>query len=282
MPNALRIAVLSGKGGTGKTFVSTNLANVGKNTIYIDCDVEEPNGSFFIPMKNPNYTNVTVKIPMVNPILCTGCRMCTSFCQFNALAMINNQIKVFEEVCHSCGGCSLVCEAKAITEKNKIIGVITEDNSQTPMIRSGKLNIGEESGVPIIHQLLKMPHSQEVEIIDSPPGTSCSVVESISQADYCIIVGEPTLFSLENLKMVVNLVRGLQIPFGIVINKEHEDDNLLRAYAKKEKINILQSFPYKSDFALLTSKGELVTNHNNVIQKQFIDLFEATIKEISR
>lgn len=282
MPNVLRIAVLSGKGGAGKTFVSTNLANVVENSLYIDCDVEEPNGSFFIPFQNPNYTNVTVKIPVVNPLLCTGCRKCTSFCQFNALAMINHQIKVFEEVCHSCGGCSLVCEANAITEKNKIVGVITEDMSTTPKIRSGKLNIGEESGVPIIHQLLKNTHNRSIEVIDSPPGASCSVIESISNADYCIVVGEPTLFSLENLKMVVELIRGLQIPFGIVINKEINNDNLLKHYANNENIPILQSFPYNNEFANQISKGLLLTNHDIDTHTRFIDLYNHLLKEVSR
>jgi MinD superfamily P-loop ATPase len=280
MHRKIKIAVLSGKGGTGKTFVSTNLANVIPFSTYIDCDVEEPNGSIFFHENLPKTKPVFVLIPVVNPLLCIGCRNCVSFCQFNALAMINKKVKVFEEVCHSCGGCSLVCPEKAISEKKKIIGYITEYKDESTNIKSGKMNIGEESGVPIIKEMLSEADDSLVQIIDAPPGTSCSVVESITGVDYCIIVGEPSLYGLENLKMVVSLVTGMNIPFGIVINKEMEKDNILSDYAKASKLSVLASIPYTTSYAQIVSKGLLLTNESPEIKSTFEKLAKDLIEVI--
>ncbi len=218
----------------------------------------------------------------MNHHLCTGCRNCVTFCQFNALAFINKKVKVFEEVCHSCGGCSLVCPVNAITEKNKIIGIITESVTNNHTIRSGKLNIGEESGVPIISKLLSLPHQSSTEIIDCPPGTSCSVIESIKDADFCIIVGEPTLFSLENLKMVVKLIEGMNLPFAILINKETNTSNLLREYANEHHYKIIASIPYKDSYAKASSNALLLTDHFDEIRTIFENLAETLRKEASR
>lgn len=277
-----RIAVLSGKGGVGKTFVSTNLAYVTNQSTYIDCDTEEPNGDLFFNAKIIEKSLVNVKIPIINHDLCNGCRDCVNFCQFNALAFINKKVKVFEEVCHSCGGCSLICPQKAITEIEKPIGVITESKDGSTHLLTGKLNIGEESGVPVIKELLhyKLPDTL-VEIVDSPPGTSCSVIESISAANYCVLVGEPTLFSLENLKMVIELVEGMKIPFGILINKEIEKTNILRGFCNKYNYPILTSIPYKKEYMETTSNGFLLSKTNKEAYQLFKDLSNQIMKEVS-
>lgn len=275
-----RIAILSGKGGAGKTFVSTNLAYVGKAT-YIDCDVEEPNGSLFFQTPVLKRTPVMVKIPQIDSKKCTGCRQCVSFCQFSALAFINKQVKVFEEVCHSCGGCSLVCPEQAITEKGKIIGWMEESISDSVHILSGKLNIGEESGVPIIKDLIHYQRENNLEIIDCPPGTSCSVIESVSSADYCIIVGEETLYSLENLKLVVDLLEKMKIPFGVVINKSTTEESELYHYCSSKQIRILSRIPYMQEYQYITSKGELLSKYSPSGKIQFDSLLKA-VKEAIR
>ncbi len=276
----VRIAVLSGKGGAGKTFVSTNLAFVAENSTYIDCDVEEPNGALFFSLSDKKTVPVTVKIPKIDPMKCTGCRQCVSFCQFSALAFINKQVKVFEEVCHSCGGCSLVCPEQAISEKNKVIGWIEEGYDEVLHLLTGKLNIGEESGVPIIKDLINYPRpNTDIDIIDCPPGTSCSVIESISSADYCVLVGEETLYSLENLKMVVELLEQMNIPFGVLINKSMSDDNQLVRYCIEKSITILGRFPYKTEYQKITSRGELLSKHISEVHAQFERLLQ-TIQEV--
>ena len=163
----MRIAVLSGKGGTGKTLLSVNMAAAASTTSqYLDCDVEEPNGHLYFKPEELITEDVNVKIPFVDPILCNGCRKCVEFCKFNALAYINKLI-VFEDICHSCGGCTILCPENALSEKNKSIGRIEKGISENVRVLSGILNIGQASGVPIINQLLKeSSKSEDITIID--------------------------------------------------------------------------------------------------------------------
>jgi MinD superfamily P-loop ATPase len=213
----MKIAVLSGKGGTGKTFVSVNLSFAAGNSNYVDCDVEEPNGRLFFKPELISREKVCVKIPKINNDLCRRCRICVDFCKFNALAYIKDKVLVFEEICHSCGGCMLLCPEKAISEKDKEIGEIQEGLFKDSNIYTGILNTGEETGVSIIKKLLKTIKDKPYTFIDCPPGSSCSVMESIKDADYCILVAEPTLFGVHNFDMVYNLVRVFASPLAPII-----------------------------------------------------------------
>ena len=216
----MRIAVLSGKGGTGKTLVSVNLAAAAKASTYIDCDVEEPNGHLFFKPEGVEEEEISVKIPKVDNELCNGCRKCVDFCSFNALAYIKNKLIVFDDVCHSCGGCILVCPERALTEKAKVIGKVQKGVSGEVAVWTGILNTGEATGIPIIKKLLE--ENSEVNkqtFIDCPPGSACIVMESIKDADYCILVAEPTLFGVHNLNMVYELVKLFNKPFGVLLNK---------------------------------------------------------------
>src|SRR5690554_148084 len=150
----MKIAVLSGKGGTGKTFISVNLAVIENKSSYIDCDVEEPNGYLFLKQRIINEEKISVKIPSVNNELCNGCRKCVDFCKFNALAYVYNRLIIFKEICHSCGGCSIVCPNNALLEKDKEIGVVKTGDKDNIKVSMGELNIGEESGIPLINYLL--------------------------------------------------------------------------------------------------------------------------------
>ncbi|HQB32968.1 MAG TPA: 4Fe-4S binding protein, partial [Erysipelotrichaceae bacterium] len=175
----MKIAVLSGKGGTGKTLVAVNLAAVSRQATYIDCDVEEANGHLFFKPEWLKKEDIAVKVPQVNEDLCDGCRKCVNFCKFNALVYIKDKLQIFEEICHSCGGCLLVCPFKALKEKDKVIGVIQKGVSDNVIIYTGLLNPGEPSGVPIINKLLSkenVPENQ-LTIIDCPPGSACVVME---------------------------------------------------------------------------------------------------------
>jgi len=204
----MKIAVLSGKGGTGKTFVSVNLVAASSNAVYVDCDVEEPNGYIFFKPQELITQNVSVKIPVVDPNKCDGCRKCVEFCKFNALAYIGGKIIIFDDVCHSCGGCVLLCPQKAVSEKEKVIGKIETGISENVKAITGILNTGEASGVPIIKKLIDDISSNcNLNIIDCPPGSACVVMESIKDADYCILVAESTIFGTHNLNMVYELIR---------------------------------------------------------------------------
>lgn len=278
----MKIAVLSGKGGTGKTLLAVNLAAVEKTSTYIDCDVEEPNGHLFFKPNDLRREEVSVKIPKVEEELCNGCRECVEFCNFNALAHTGKSLIVFDEICHSCGGCTIICPQKALGEREKVIGKIERGISNNVTIYTGLLNIGEASGIPIIKELLNKSN-REIEkttIIDCPPGSACIVMESIRDADYCILVAEPTVFGVHNLKMVYELVKLFKKPFGIVLNKYINEENPAQIFAIEENIKILASIPFDSEIGEINSKGEILVNKSEKYNKVFSSLLEKVKEEV--
>lgn len=278
----MKIAVLSGKGGTGKTLLAVNLAAVEKTSTYIDCDVEEPNGHLFFKPNDLRREEVSVKIPKVEEELCNGCRECVEFCNFNALAYTGKSLIVFDEICHSCGGCTIICPQKALWEREKVIGKIERGISNNVTIYTGLLNIGEASGIPIIKELLNKSN-REIEkttIIDCPPGSACIVMESIRDADYCILVAEPTVFGVHNLKMVYELVKLFKKPFGIVLNKYINEENPAQIFAIEENIKILASIPFDSEIGEINSKGEILVNKSEKYNKVFSSLLEKVKEEV--
>jgi len=255
----MKIAVLSGKGGTGKTLVSVNLAAVDDHYHYIDCDVEEPNGHLYYPADSVESKVVSVKIPRVDHNACTGCRECVEFCAFNALAYVQNKVKVFDGICHACGGCALLCKENAILEIEKPIGVIETRRIGGKQIISGKLNIGEETGVPIIKALLEETKQLSHMVIDCPPGSACMVMESIKEADYCVLVAEPTAFGAHNLEMVHELVKLFNKPHGVIINKDLGVENQTEFYCHEHKIEVLMRIPFEREVAQLSANGKIVS-----------------------
>ena len=273
------IAVLSGKGGTGKTLLSVNLAAAAEKSVYIDCDVEEPNGYLFFKPENVETDEVSVKIPHVDKELCTGCRKCVDFCNFNALAMTGRYPFVFEDVCHSCGGCIIVCPEGAMSEKDKVTGEIQRGRSENVEVVTGILNTGEASGIPIIKQILPdKSNSEDLNVIDCPPGSACIVMESIKDADYCILVAEPTIFGRHNLKMVYDLVKLFDKPHGVVLNKCLEGDNPSEQFCKDNGIKILGKIPFDSEIGMINSNAEILVRKDIRYREMFSDLLKA-VKE---
>lgn len=273
-------AVLSGKGGTGKTLLSVNLSAVCKESVYIDCDVEEPNGHLFFKPINIKKEEITVKIPAVTADLCIGCRKCADLCNFSAIAIVNKKPLIFQEVCHSCGGCVLLCEAKALYEKEKAIGKVQTGISDNVTVKTGILNTGEASGIPIIKNLLKdIFQSGNITFIDCPPGSACIVMESIRDADYCILVAEPTLFGAHNLKMVYELVKLFNKPCGVVLNKCIVADNPSEKFCNENNIKIIGQIPYDTELGTLNSNAEIASRQSKKYQKMFSSMLNVIIKE---
>ncbi|HZK42241.1 MAG TPA: ATP-binding protein [Clostridia bacterium] len=274
----MKIALLSGKGGTGKTLVSVNLARVAGQSVYLDCDVEEPNGHLFFKPQIHEVKAITVKIPQVDQDKCDGCRLCVAFCNFNALAYIQNQLLVFEEICHSCGGCRLVCPQGAITEKDKTIGRLERGQADRVQVHTGIMNPGEVSGTPLVEALLEgLDQEDDLPVfIDCPPGSGCLVMDTVSGADYCVLVAEPTIFGAHNLEMVTRLVRLMEKPLGVVLNKYQDQDNPIEPFCQKEGIPILAKIPFDHHLGLINSKGEIIVD----LDDSYRDLFQALLKRI--
>lgn len=280
---SMNIAVLSGKGGTGKTLLSVNMAAASKSATYIDCDVEEPNGYLFFKPEEIVEENVSVKIPEVDKELCSGCRKCVDFCKFNALAFIKKAPIVFGDICHSCGGCSLLCPENAITEKDKVIGKIEKGKSQGIDVYTGILNTGEVSGVHIIEKLLeenRATDNEKLSIIDCPPGSACIVMESIKDADFCVLVAEPTAFGAHNLEMVYELVSLFGKPFGVVLNKCLDGENPSEEFCKEKGIKILGRVPFEKELGELNSNAKIAARESERYNKLFKNILETVKGEV--
>ena len=295
---SMNIAVLSGKGGTGKTLLSVNMAAASEAATYIDCDVEEPNGYLFFKPEEIVEENVSVKIPEVDKELCSGCRKCVDFCKFNALAFIKKAPIVFGDICHSCGGCSLLCPENAITEKDKVIGKIEKGKSQGIDVYTGILNTGEVSGVPIIEKLLeenrkskssaiknsatenRATGNEKLSIIDCPPGSACIVMESIKDADFCVLVAEPTAFGAHNLEMVYELVSLFGKSFGVVLNKCLDGENPSEEFCKEKGIKILGRVPFEKELGEINSNAKIAARESEKYNKLFKNILETVKGEV--
>ena len=270
-----KIAILSGKGGTGKTFVSVNLANVAKPSVYCDCDVEEPNGHLFFQPENIKIDKVYTTIPVIDEKLCNGCRKCVDFCRFHALLYLKHKPLVFKESCHACGGCAMVCPQHAITEEKREIGHIEMGVSNHVNVISGILNLGEVSGVPIIHKIYeKAEIFGQTIFVDCPPGSDCSVIESVTDADCCVIVVEQTLFGFHNFKMVHELVSELDKPCCVIINKYECPFPPIEEYCKQYHIPIIARLPFDKDIANLTSQGIIASEVIPHVRETFLDIYQ--------
>lgn len=270
------------------------MAAASESATYIDCDVEEPNGYLFFKPEEIIEENVSVKIPEVNKELCSGCRKCVDFCKFNALAFIKKAPIVFGDICHSCGGCSLLCPENAITEKDKVIGKIEKGKSQGIDVYTGILNTGEVSGVPIIEKLLEenrkyssngelsnnIEENEKLSIIDCPPGSACIVMESIKDADFCVLVAEPTAFGAHNLEMVYELVSLFGKPFGVVLNKCLDGENPSEEFCKEKGIKILGRVPFEKELGGLNSNAKIAARESERYNKLFKNILETVKGEV--
>ena len=276
------LSVASGKGGTGKTTISTNLALSIGNVQFFDCDVEEPNANIFINAKIKEHDNVSVSIPKIYKEKCDYCGKCSEFCAYNALAVVNNTILVFSELCHSCGGCEVVCPNDAINWDKRIVGKIEHGQADGIDFYHGLLNVGEIQAIPVIKALKRKVDKNKDVIIDVPPGTSCPVIESISGSDYCILVTEPTPFGFHDLKLAVEVVKHMNIPFGVIINRDGIGDKKVELFCKNENISILLKIPERKNIAQLYSKGIALVKKSYEWREIFYSLFTKIKEEVNR
>ncbi|MBP7231707.1 MAG: ATP-binding protein [Syntrophaceae bacterium] len=273
----MKISVASGKGGTGKTTVSVNLARTMAIPVQLlDCDVEEPNAHLFLKSNEVKEEIVTIPVPQVNESLCDGCGECSKFCEYHAIVTFGTAPLIFPEMCHGCGGCALVCPPKAISETGRRIGIVETRRSEDITLISGRLDIGVAMAPPLIRAVKKHLQNNGTSILDAPPGTSCPVITSVRDTDMVLLVTEPTPFGLHDLMLAVEMVRELQLPFGVIVNRMGSGDERVQAYCRRESIPILLEIPDDRRIAWHYSRGVLMVD----ALPEYRELFKTLLQKI--
>jgi MinD superfamily P-loop ATPase len=273
------ISIASGKGGTGKTTVAVNLALSLKNIQLLDCDVEEPNAHIFLKPRIDGQKKATILVPEVDEVICTYCGKCREVCVYHAIAVLpvndgkKGNVLVFPHLCHGCGACRLFCPQGAIKEVDREIGVIEIGAKGGLQFIHGRLNIGEAMSPPLIRQVKEYINATRTVIIDAPPGTSCPVIMAVKGSDFCVLVTEPTPFGLNDLILAVEVLRKLQIPFGVVINRSDIGDGKVEDYCRNENIPVLMKIPFSREIAVSYSEGVPIVEQDVSYQDKFINLY---------
>ncbi|MGV8058770.1 MAG: ATP-binding protein [Smithellaceae bacterium] len=271
------IAVASGKGGTGKTTVSVNLARtMGVRVQLLDCDVEEPNVHLFLKRDNVKEEIVTIPIPQVDESLCDGCGECSKFCEYHAIITLGTEPLIFPEMCHGCGGCARICPPKAISEVGRRIGVVETMKSENITLIGGRLDVGVAMAPPLIRAVKERLQNSLPAILDAPPGTSCPVIATIRDTDLVLLVTEPTPFGLNDLTLAVDMVRELKIPFGVIVNRMGSGDDRVHHYCEKENTPIFLEIPDDRRIAESYSRGILMVD----ALPEYRKLFQNLVKKI--
>jgi MinD superfamily P-loop ATPase len=275
----IKIAVASGKGGTGKTMVSTSLAAslVIKYQIqFLDCDVEAPNAHLFLIPEIQQRIPAVVMVPEVDEVKCTHCGRCVKGCAFNALAQVGEKILIFPQLCHGCGNCALLCPVKAIDEHPREIGWLSLGRSPQGMAyMMGELTISEPMPTPVIRQLKAlMKPDPEVTILDSPPGASCAVVATLNDVDFVLLVTEPTPFGLHDLKQILGILEQTATPAGLIINRDGIGNEDVRDFIKGTQYPILMEIPYQERIATGLARGKLLIDILPAYREHFLQAYQ--------
>ncbi len=268
------ITVASGKGGTGKTLISTSLAISIGNVQFLDCDVEEPNSYIFIKPVIEKEIGIETFVPEIDLSKCNFCKKCQEICKYNAIAVLKDKVIVFEQLCHHCGACIWVCPNKAISEKKVKLGTIRKGKSNSIEFFEGRLEVGQPVAPPLIKELKKYIVQEKDVIVDSAPGVACPMVNAVYGSDFVILVTEPTPFGLYDLKLAVEVCENLNLKKGVIINRSGKEDNLIENFCEEKKIPVIFKIPFRREIAEGYSKGLSLPEISSEYKTEFKNLFE--------
>jgi len=276
-----QLVIISGKGGTGKTIISACFATLAQKKVVADCDVDAANLYLLLHPKIQETHQFTGGMKArIEQEKCTYCGKCAEVCAYNAIAVLKDTVLVFPELCHGCGGCSLLCPEQAIKEKGQRIGIMELGAANGLQFIHGKLDIGQAMSPPLIREVKKHMNRGRTIIIDAPPGTSCPVVESVKGSDVCLLVTEPTPFGLNDLRLAVETLRELRIPFGVILNRADIGDKQVQDYCLKENIPVLMTIPTDRNIAVAYSEGKTIIETQPAYKQKFLELFKKVQKLI--
>lgn len=280
------LAIASGKGGTGKTTVATNLAHVastcGTRVHLCDCDVEEPNCHIFAKPIIDYQETVKISVPKVNQLKCSACGQCAQICAFGAIVCIKQHVLIFPELCHGCTACRTVCPEEAIIEGKRAIGSLESGRAGQFEFTQGRLRIGEAMPVPIVREIKKLLEREKLSIVDAPPGTSCPMVIAVKDSDFVCLVTEPTPFGLNDLQLAVEVVRQLGLPLGVIINRSGIGNGRVRDYCRDQGLEILAEIPDDRRVAETYSRGVMACEAIPEMKEIFLSLMERIRKKVNR
>lgn len=268
------VSIASGKGGTGKTTIATSLAAVlGSEATLLDCDVEEPNCHLFLKPDISLREEVTLPVPVVDTSACNACGKCGEICRFSAIVLIGGLVLTFPELCHGCGGCSLLCPEGAIREGARTLGILETGTAGEIEFVHGIVRIGEAMSPPLIKAVKKRIRPDKTAILDCPPGASCPVITAVNGSDFILMVTEPTPFGLHDLRIAVQAVSPLGIPLGVVLNRSDVGDDAVRRFCDERGVPVLMEIPYDRVIAEGYSRGRLLVECSPEYRERFREMF---------
>jgi MinD superfamily P-loop ATPase len=284
----LKIAVASGKGGTGKTTVAVNLAALwaesGREVVFADCDVEEPNAHVFLPTIWRSEETAFLPVPRFLQERCRGesCRICLDLCRFKALIRMAGEIMLFPELCHGCGLCKLACPAGAVADDARELGVVRQGESGAVRMIGGLVRVGEPMASPLIKAVKQAAGEAPLQIWDCPPGTACPVIAAVSGADFVVLVAEPTAFGLHDLSLAVGLARTLGLAHGVVVNRDGMGDGRVLDYLEREGVPLLGRIPGSLEAARISARGGLLVREMPELRPAFENVWAGIASRVGQ